>query len=46
MLDEMAIKKRFSWYDKQFCGYIDIGNGMSGVDLAPLAKDALVLMAV
>eukprot|EP00795_Rhopilema_esculentum_P014921 gene14921-6060_t len=46
MLDEMAIRKQVSWDGKQFTGYVDLGNGTPDDDSAPVAKDALVLMAV
>ena len=46
MLDEMAIRKHISWDGKRFRGYVDLGNGSKGDDTDPVAKDALVLMAV
>ena len=46
MLDEMAIKKHVSWDGKKFRGYVDVGNGIDENDSSPVAKDALVLMAV
>ena len=46
MLDEMAMKKHVSWDGKEFRGYVDVGNGIDENDSSPVAKDALVLMAV
>jgi hypothetical protein len=46
MLDEMAIRKHISWDRKRFRGYVDLGNGSKEDDKEPVAKDALVLMAV
>ncbi|PIK44382.1 putative THAP domain-containing protein 9-like [Apostichopus japonicus] len=45
MLDEVAIRKHVEYAHGQFHGYVDIGSGNSD-DSAPVAKDALVLMAV
>ena len=46
MLDEMAIRKHVSWDGVKFRGYVDVGNGAEENDSSPVAKDALVLMAV
>ena len=46
MLDEMAIRKHVSWDGKRFRGYVDVGNGTDENDSSPVAKEALVLMAV
>jgi hypothetical protein len=46
MLDEIAIRKHVSWDGKKFRGYVDVGNGVDENDSSPVAKDALVLMAV
>ena len=46
MLDEMAIRKHVSLNGGQLCGYVDLGNGAADDDSAPVAADALVLMAV
>lgn len=46
MLDKMAIRKHVSWDGKKFRGYVDVGNGSEENDSSPVAKDALVLMAV
>ena len=46
MLDEMAIRKHVSWDGKKFRGYVDVGNAAEENDSSPVAKDALVLMAV
>lgn len=46
MLDEMAIRKHVSLNGGQLCGYVDLGNGTADDDSAPVAADALVLMAV
>ena len=46
MLDEMAIHKHVSWDGTKFQGYVDLGNGVDEDDSAPVAKDALILMAV
>lgn len=45
-LDEMAIKKYLSWDGVKFRGYVDIGNDADPDDDSPMAKDALVFMAV
>ena len=46
MLDEIAIRKHVSWDGKRFRGYVDVGNGTDENDSSPVAKEALVLMAV
>ena len=46
MLDEMSIRKQVTWNGTNYSGYVDLGNGAELDDTAPLAKDALVLMAV
>ena len=46
ILDEMAIRKHVSWDGEKFRGYVDLGNDVEEDDSAPVAKDALVLMAV
>ena len=46
MLDEMAIKKHISWDGYRFRGYVDVGNGAVDDDSSPVAKDALVFLAV
>ena len=46
MIDEMAIKRNISWDGQRFRGYVDIGNGIPDDDSSPVAKDALVFMAV
>ena len=46
MIDEMAIKKHVSWDGKKYRGYVDLGNDAEVDDSAPVAKDALVFMAV
>ena len=46
MLDEMAIRKHVSWDGKRFRGYVDVGNGTDENDSSPVAKEALVLIAV
>ena len=45
MLDEMAIRKHVEFSNGKFHGFVDVGAGVTS-DSAPLAKDALVLMAV
>ena len=45
MLDEMSIRKHVQWDGKQFHGYVVVGNDDFD-DSAPVAKDALVIMAV
>ena len=35
-----------SWHGKKYRGYVDLGNEVEDDDSAPLAKDALVFMAV
>ena len=35
-----------SWDGQKFRGYVDVGNGGEERDSSPVAKDALVLMAV
>ena len=45
MLDEMAIRKHFSWDCMKFNGYVDIGNEIKDNDTLPVAKVALVLKA-
>ena len=45
MVDEMAVKKHVSWDGKRYRGFVDFGNGIED-DSAPVAKDALVFMAV
>ena len=45
MLDEMSIRKHVQWDGKQFHGYVAVGNDDFD-DSAPVAKDALVIMAV
>ena len=45
MLDERSIRKHVQWDGKQFHGYVAVGNDDFD-DLAPVAKDALVIMAV
>ena len=42
----MAIRKHVSWDGEKFRGYVDLGNDVEEDDSAPVAKDALVLMAV
>ena len=46
MLDEMSIKKHVAWDGVEFRGYVDLGNGNEDDDTSPVAKDALVFMAV
>ena len=46
MLDEMAIRKHVSWNGKSFQGYVDLGCDLNDDDSAPMAKNALVFMAV
>ena len=45
MLDEMAVRKQVEFANNRYHGFVDIGNGEVN-DSAPMAKDALVLMAV
>jgi len=45
MLDEMAIRKHVEYVNGRYHGYVDIGAGFFD-DATPMAKDALVLMAV
>ena len=45
MLDEMSIRKHVQWDGKQFHGYVVVGNDNFD-DSAPVAKDALVIMAL
>ena len=46
MLDEMAIRKQVEFMNNRYHGFVDIGNGLTADDSTPMAKDALVLMAV
>lgn len=41
MLDEMPIRKHFSWDCKKFNGYVDVGNGIKDNDTLPVAKPLL-----
>lgn len=45
MLDEMAIRKHVEYSNGKYHGYVDVGTGVYD-DATPMAKDALVLMAV
>ena len=45
MLDEMAIRRHVEYISGEYSGFVDIGNSQYD-DSVPLAKDALVLMAV
>ena len=45
MLDEMAIRRHVEYVNGEYSGFVDIRNGLHD-DPAPLAKEALVLMAV
>ena len=45
MLDEMAIRKHVQFVNGEYHGFVDVGNHQQD-DSAPLAKDALALMAV
>ena len=45
MLDEMAIRKHVDYSNGEYRGFVDVGSGVFD-DAAPVAKDALVLMAV
>lgn len=47
MLDEIGIKKGIQYLrDGKLRGYVDVGSGIETCDDIPLAKDALVFMAV
>ncbi len=46
MLDEMAIRKHVAWDGNEYRGFVDLGDGVEDDDCSPVAKDALVLMAV
>ena len=45
MLDEMAIRRHVQYAKGRYHGYVDVGSGQFS-DTTPLAKDALVMMAV
>ena len=46
MLDEMAIRRHVAWDDEKYRGFVDLGCGVDDDDSSPVAKDALVIMAV
>ena len=46
MLDEMAIRRHVAWDGEKYRGFVDLGCGVDDNDSSPVAKDALVIMAV
>ena len=46
MLDEMAIRRHVAWDGEKYRGFVDLGCGVDDDDSSPVAKDALVIMAV
>ena len=46
MLDEMAIRRHVAWDGEKYRGFVDLGCGVDDDDSSPVAKDALIIMAV
>ena len=46
MLDEMAIRRHVAWDGEKYRGFVDLGCGVDDDDSSPVAKYALVIMAV
>ena len=42
----MAIRRHVAWDGEKYRGFVDLGCGVDDDDSSPVAKDALVIMAV